>query len=87
MNTLAPFLMGMGAFIALLGILGLAPGPEQEKPLKAMLAHPLHNRIRPSSVEKGAHVSELALSAPYLYLIGICMAVVGLGLLLLTYSL
>lgn len=82
MNSLGQFLIAMGVVTGSLAILGLSPGPGQPESLITMVKHPIRYRIRPGSVAKGTHVSELALMAPYLYLIGLGLVVSGMLLLL-----
>jgi hypothetical protein len=71
------FYFWFGFVYGSLGLLGLSPGPKQPRPLKDMVRHPLRYRIRFAEV-KGTYVSELALAAPYMYLIGVGSAAIGI---------
>jgi hypothetical protein len=71
------FYLLLGVVYGSLGLLGLSPGPKQPRPLKDMVWHPIRYRIRPADL-KGTYVSQLALAAPYMYLIGLASAVIGI---------
>ena len=82
LNSLGQFLSLLGVLIGVVAILGLSPGPGQPESLITMIKHPIRYRIRPRSVEKGIHISELALMAPYLYLTAFGLLATGLLLIL-----